>query len=493
MLTLVLSFAGCGGSVELLEENIVDDNYDNYYEIFVYSYKDTDGNGYGDLKGVTEKLDYIRDLGYTGIWLMPIMPCSSYHGYNVTDYCDVNPLYGTMDDYDNLITEAHNRGIKVIIDLVVNHTSSNHPWFKQAVSALATGNRNDKYRDYYMFKNTSGEGYNAVSGVSGWYYESWFDQSMPDLNLDNQNVRDEIENIMKFWLEKGTDGFRLDGCLYYYRYNNTKSIEFCKWIKETAVKYNENAYIVGETWSGRSDIEDFYKSGCDSFFCFPASQASGWVSASVNGKSASTYWNSVRHVSNMAGEYIPAPFLGNHDTARIAGAMAREEDKIKFAYGLLSMYSGNTFTYYGDEIGMIGGTANDQDKRIGMLWDKESNTTKAPSGSTIQEYIFPGAESQLKDSGSILNYYKICNNARNAFPALMRGTPKLISNDDPSVLVFSKTWKDQTVIIAINFSEEKKTVSGIEGTLAQSICVTGSIKQDSTNLTLPKYGIAILT
>ena len=480
--------AGCG-KVSLLEENLIDDNYDNYYEIFVRSFKDSNGDGVGDLNGVTEKLDYIRDLGYTGIWLMPIHPSPSYHGYDVTDYYNVHSDYGTLEDYENLIQSAHDRGIKVIIDLVVNHTSSRHPWFTSSVVYKNGNGGSAEYVDYYNWSTKNLEGYNKNGNI---YYESHFDSNMPDLNLDSSKVRSEIENIMKFWINKGTDGFRLDGVLYYYKGQDLKSADFCKWIKQTAVKYNPKAYIVGEAWTNSIDsLSDYYESGCDSFFCFPASQASGYVAASVNTNSAATYWSSSKIVKDMAGNGIPAPFIGNHDTGRAAGVMQRNPDKIKFAYGLLSMYNGNTFTYYGDEIGMIG-SQNDPDKRIGMLWDTKENTTKAPPGVTSTEYIFPGVKKQLKDSQSILNYYKICNNARNAFPAIMRGESKLLANDDPFVLAFQKTYGDETVKIVINFAESEKKIGGIEGTLAQGICVSGKVKQSSGTLTLPKYSIAIL-
>ena len=150
--TSLFAFSACGGEPEVeltfLEENIIDDNYDNYYQIFVRSYHDTDGNGIGDFNGVTEKLDYIRDMGYTGIWLMPINPSPTYHGYDVTDYYAVNPDYGTMADYENLVEKAHEKGIKVIMDLVVNHSSNQHPWFK-AGSAFQNGNGGDsKYAGY---------------------------------------------------------------------------------------------------------------------------------------------------------------------------------------------------------------------------------------------------------------------------------------------------------------------------------------------------------
>ncbi len=488
-----IGFTACKKSepLKLLDENIIDDGYDNYYEIFVYSYCDSDGDGYGDLNGVTQKLDYIRDMGYTGIWLMPIMPSASYHGYDVTDYYNVNSKYGTLEDYSNLIAKAHEKGVKVIIDLVVNHTSSQHPWFTSAVRYQNKQSYDATYADWYNFSNEQQDHYYKNGNV---WYEGQFDYGMPDLNLENEKVKNEIDKIIKFWIEKGTDGFRLDGCMYYCD-GRQASVDFCKFIKETAVKYNPKAYIVGEAWSGKSDIEQFYQSGADSFFYFPAA-GKGDIASAVNKNSALEAFRAMNGCQNAAGDYIPAPFLSNHDNgvARIMGRMARDEEKAKFAYGLLSTFTGNTFTYYGDEIGMIAkNPTSDPDLRVGMLWDnKQTGMTRLPQGAASQ-YIYDGVAEQLKDNGSILNYYKLCNNARNAFPALMRGKAVRTVLDDSEVLYITKTYKDETITVVVNLGTGSKTVTEVEGTLAQSICVTGKIKQSGTTLSMPRYSIAILT
>ncbi|MDE6666862.1 MAG: alpha-amylase [Clostridia bacterium] len=501
---VVIGFTACNndegaGELNLLEENLIDDNYDNYYEIFVYSFNDSNGDGYGDLNGVTQKLDYIRDLGYTGIWLMPIMPASSYHGYDVTNYKAINSMYGTFDDYNNLITKAHEKGIKVIIDLVVNHTSREHPWFKQAIAAKTGQSAAPKYAEYYNFSNTSKDGYHNYGG--GIWYEGQFDSWMPDLNLESEFVRDELDSIIKFWMELGTDGFRLDGCLYYFGSGsaNANSVEVCKFIKETAVKYNPKAYVVGETWEMRSTIEQFYKSGADSFFYFPAA-GNGDIVKALNGRSALEIFRSIENCQKTAGNYIPAPFLSNHDSGtstlgRVTTRLSKDEEKIKFVYGLLSLYSGSSFTYYGDELGMVPkDNGSDPDLRVGMLWDDGGVKTKLPNGASGNaDFPFGSAASQLQNTSSILSYYKLCNNARNAFPALMRGTAERKVLSDTQVLYMTKTYKDQTIKIVVNLGTESKTVNEVEGTLAQSICVTGSIKQSGTSLTMPKYSIAILT
>ena len=502
-LCAVIGFTACTSDdkpeqLNLLEENLIDDNYDNYYEIFVYSFNDSDGDGFGDLNGVTQKLDYIRDLGYTGIWLMPIMPASSYHGYDVTDYKAINSMYGTFEDYDNLITTAHQKGVKVIIDLVVNHTSREHTWFKQALPYWQGKSSNSRYANYYNFSKTSQDKYHNDGGV---WYEGQFDSWMPDLNLENEAVRDEIDDIIKFWIEKGTDGFRLDGCLYYFGSGspNAQSVEVCNFIKETAVKYNPDAYIVGETWDVRSTIEQFYGSGADSFFYFPAA-GNGDIVKAINGKSALEIYRSIENSQKTAGDYIPAPFLSNHDAGtgtlgRVTTRLSKDEEKIKFAYGLLSLYSGSAFTYYGDEVGMVAKNAgSDPDLRVGMLWDGNEVKTKLPPGASGQaDFPFGSVESQLKDNNSILNYYKLCNNARNAFPALMRGKVTRTTLSDTQVLYMTKTYKEQTVTVVVNLGTDGKTVEDVQGTLAQSICVTGKISQNGTSLTMPKYSIAILT
>ena len=497
---LAFALAACDtkGKGEL-KDNIVDDSYDNYYEIFVYSFNDSNGDGYGDLNGVTEKLDYIRDMGYTGIWLMPINPSPSYHKYDVRDYKDVDPLYGTMEDFDRLLEKAHDLGIRVIIDFVANHTSSLHPWFIASRQAHLNKDTKNEYYDYYNWSTTSKDGYNKFRDL---YYESRFDPDMPDLNLDCAGVREGLSDAIKFWMEKGVDGFRLDAVRYYYYGDTAKSVEFTGWIKEEAVKYNPDAYIVGEDWSSASEIGQFYTSGADSFFCFPTQGSSGYVNSAIldafnrnNPKNAAnSYFKSQSAIIELANGYIPAPFLCNHDTGRAAGFFVWDAARIKFGYGLLSMYTGNTFTYYGDEIGMIG-SQNDPDKRVGMRWKADTEPIFPPGVTSYDPadfYIFDSVEEQLADENSILNYYKACNRVRNAFPALMRGTPERVECENENLLVFTKTYKEETVTIVINFSAEEETVSGIEGKLKQGLCVEGSVTASGSSLKLPKYSIAIL-
>lgn len=502
------SFAAAGCSEQdtevdttLLEENLIDDNYDNYYEVFVYSFCDSDGDGIGDLKGVTSKLQYIRDLGYTGLWLTPVQSSPTYHKYDAVDYCSIDRDFGTMADFEELIGEADKLGIKVIMDMVFNHTSDEHNWFQNALTAYITDDASDYYYDFYNFSDSYKSGYTQI-GNAGIYYESRFDSSMPDLNLDSENVKAELGEVIKFWIEKGVGGFRLDAVMYYYSDSAVKSAEFAQWVKDTADKCaseifggEKDIFVVGEAWGNRTAIKSYYTNTENvSFFDFPTAR-DGYITQTLSSAQtapADTFWSVIGYVSDTAADGdIACPILGNHDTGRIAGYLGRDEAKIKFAYGLLSMLGGNAFTYYGDEIGMVGGTDSDQDKRLGMPWTSETQMI-TPENVTPTAQVFDDVETQLKDANSILNYYKICNNVRNAFPSIMRGTTERIEYDDDYVLVIKKSYGSETVTVVINFATGTKRVGGMQGGLQKGICVSGKVSESGGTLSMPGYSIAVL-
>ena len=222
------------------ELNIIDDNYRTYYEIFVYSFYDSDGDRIGDLKGVIQKLDYIKDMGFNGIWLMPIMPSPSYHKYDVVDYYAIDPEYGTMEDFKELVSACKERGIKLILDLVLNHTSPKHEWFKTAEEYLSSLPKDQEpnetecpYIGYYNIvkgKPDSGAYYQIKD--TDYYYEGVFSQQMPDLNLANKALRKDLEEVMSYWLNLGVGGFRLDAAKEYYTGSIDKNVEVLQWVNE---------------------------------------------------------------------------------------------------------------------------------------------------------------------------------------------------------------------------------------------------------------------
>ncbi len=497
-LLMLIPFSSCGNSEESFNYEVIDDKYRTYYEIYVASFYDSDGDGCGDLNGITEKLDYIQEMGYTGIWLMPIHKSPSYHKYDVMDYYSIDEDYGTIEDFQNLIEEAHNRDIVVIMDLVVNHTSNLNTWFAQAAKAFSNGT-DSEYIDWYNFSDTAQVGY-AYSDY-GCYYEARFSDSMPDLNLDNEEVRNEIVNIMQYWLDLGVDGFRLDATTSYYTSDNEANIEFLSWIKEEADSIYEDCYIVGECWESDSIIQNYYTSGVDSFFQFSLSQAEGKIANLFKTSSpAAQYKTIAKDVIAIAGDGIPAVFLGNHDTNRIAGAIGRTNiSRIKFAYGLTAMLNGTVWTYYGDEIGMVG-SGIDENKRIAMLWDDTDTTgyCDSPEDATKIEYAYSGVNEQLDDEDSILNYYKAINLLRLQYPEIARGELSFenLLCDSKQVVMY-KTWNDNTICIVINFNESDSiTVDLSEYDYNTMDYVSTSSENSATFeegiLTLPPQTIAIL-
>ena len=264
--------------VELKKYDLTNYEYDNSvsnkdgsmsYEIFVRSFADSDGDGIGDFDGVTSKLDYLKNLGIKTIWLMPIMPSPTYHGYDVLDYYSVNPEYGSMDDFLNLVKVASEKNIDVMIDIVFNHSSVKHPWFIQSYEDYTSGyDKEDSFADWYCWSDKAA-GYNHSYNGSKVFYEGRFDPSMPDFNTKNEAVRNEFVKILNFWIEKGVKGFRFDAVKYFDYENASYNAEFLTYLKENIS--DQSVYFVGECFDNINKINDYYKSKCDSFFKFNAS------------------------------------------------------------------------------------------------------------------------------------------------------------------------------------------------------------------------------
>lgn len=515
LIILVASCSSGSGSYtrEYKDITIVDDKNRNYYEIFVASFYDSDGDGLGDINGVTEKLDYIKDLGFNGIWLMPITAGYSYHKYDVINYMAVDPSFGTLDDFKNLVTKAHEKGIDIIIDLVLNHTSSHHPWFTEAIEFIKRyGEPGGNYGDYYNFSMTATtKDYYQIAGTQ-FYYEGQFWSEMPDLNLDCAKVREEIANIVEFWLDAGCDGFRLDAVTYFYNNDVTKNNEFLSWLNNTAKAIKEDVYFVGEAWiNSDTSIRQYYNSGIDSFFTFTLSQGEGGIAKVLSDSNTSrgtSFASLLKQIDNTYNIGILAPFLSNHDTNRIVNFVGSSNPaKIRFAHGILSLFKGNTFVYYGEEIGMVS-QATDPNRRLPLKWsstDTKGTVTKLPAGGSItaNTYKFGTVEDNLNDQESILNYYKYANYIRNANPEISRGSTKMFdsySKDNKNVCVFQRTWNGKTITIVVNLAEEETAELKLDkaslGFTEMTHFLTTSLEQQvkfdgKETVTLPPYSIAI--
>lgn len=521
--SLLFTMAGCGktSSGRLVPyKTSMEDNYRTYYEVFVYSFYDGNGDGIGDFQGLTEKLDYINDgnaktdtdLGCNGIWLMPIMPSPTYHKYDVMDYYSIDPQYGTMEDFEAFMAACNKRGIKVIMDLVVNHSSSQHPWFLQACTYLkeigaGTPSAGEcKYVDYYHFSKEKQEGYTAVPGSDIWYYEARFDQSMPDLNLYNEDLRKEIEDIAQFWLDKGIGGFRLDAAKEYETGNDAANIEILTWLNEMIKEKREDAYLVAEVWTDINTYSQYYKSGINSLFDFVFANQDGTIAGVVKGsKPASAYGASLENVHTIFKQYnedyIDAPFYTNHDMARSAGCFSGEnaESQTKVAGALNLMMSGSAFVYYGEELGMKG-SGKDENKRAPMYFSSDKDAEGmciGPANMGTIKMKYGSLEQQQEDEYSVYQYYKKAIRIRTSIPAITKGrTVNLKEYSDDTLTAFTKYAEDENVSVFCNLSAESREVVLKDN---QSRKLIAMLTVDETPVTysrnvleLPPYGIAIL-
>jgi len=507
------------------ELNIIDDNFRNYYQIFVGSFCDSNGDGIGDLNGITSKLDYIQDMGFNGIWLTPIMPSRSYHKYSVEDYYSIDPQFGTMEDFENLSAECEKRGISLLIDLVMNHSSRYHPWFESASQSLrqepcgAPAEEDclsetlcpvhNKYVGYYYFEDEKPAGSAAWYQTGTKWYQAVFSENMPELQLDNPDVREEFKQIAKFWLDKGIGGFRLDAVKEYFTGNPDKNVEVLNWFCDYCHSINPGCYIVGEVWESFTTYTKYYASSIDSVFGFTMAESDGKIAKTVNlsGKanSAESFAQAMATVEQTIADYsergIDAPFIGNHDTDRIAGILRYDPARIKEAAGLLLTMSGSPFVYYGDEIG-LSGSGRDENKRAPMIWDDNgSGLTYGPPDMERQENRFESVEKQLSDPDSILNYYKRALRIRNENPEIARGTTEVLElsgNSGGDIAAVRRTWNGSSILIVYNLSDEAASLSdaaleldsrNIRGYLAVS---SGDEPSLSGELEIPPHSIVFL-
>jgi len=496
------------------ELNIIDDNYRNYYEIFVYSFYDSDGDGIGDLNGVTQKLDYVKDMGFNGIWLMPVMQSPTYHKYDVIDYYSIDSEYGTLEDFQKLVEECHKRDIKLVIDFVINHSSSQHQWFADAcdyLRGLAKGQEPDlnecAYVDYYHFSREQVNGdYYPVDG-SEWYYEGVFWSGMPDLNLGSKALRTELEDIARFWIDMGVDGFRMDAAMHFEENDIAFNTETLNWLYNFCTSLDPDFYMVSEVWAAKASIEKYYASMTPSMFNFDAADAEGKLIKAARGnyKAAGFVESMVGYQKDYAKEnsdFIDAPFITNHDMGRVANALAKDANDMKMACGLLMTMNGSPFVYYGEEIGMSSYGKKDENKRLPMIWS-DTDTTGMTTGPLDADKdvvsAFAGVEQQQEDPYSILNYYKSAVRLRNENPEIARGKIEIIESlTEGNQAAVTKTYGDSVIGIVYNTSDEVIAVKLADTALADMairgyLTLNGEVVELSDGaLTMPAQSVCIL-
>lgn len=487
-LSSLILLASCGGDAENVDPDVIqwekevlgedmvdptDDNYRTFYEIFSCSYSDSNGDGFGDLKGITNRLDYLNDgnvnsgksLGVQGIWLTPIFSSPSYHKYDVSNYYKIDSKLGTLDDLKELLNECHKRNVKLIIDLVINHTSSNCVWFTEFKKAHQNDDTESKYYDYYQWYETTPAGHTSQS-ISGTrhYYECNFSGSMPELNYDNQDVYEEMVNVAKYWIDQGVDGFRFDAAKYIYLNDTNKNVSFWnKYVKDikdyAKASYQKDLYTVAEVWDSDGIILPYNSS--TNTFNFSVAQSEGYISNAVKSQNGNSYTSYITNFLNKLKGINPdamlTQFIANHDTDRAAGYLTVASGDAYMAANLYLLCCGSPFIYYGEEIGMKGSRGSamtDANRRLAMLWGDE-DTIRNPQGSTyrIENQINGTVQDQINSKSSLLTRYRKLIQIRTKYDAIRKGSYSQVKNSD-SLGIFKVVYNDETIYVVHNLGVE---------------------------------------
>ncbi len=481
------------------------------YHIYVLSFKDTNGDGYGDLRGIIENLDHLKNLRIHAVWLSPVFksPMADF-GYDIEDYCSIDPVFGTMDDFDELIKKAHDSGIKIILDMVMNHTSDKHPWFISSASS-----KDDPKRNWYIWeKGRNGKlpnNWKTIFGHTAWEYDARTDEyyyhsflkEQPDLNWRNPEVKEKFFKIFRFWLDKGVDGFRLDAVNFivkdkklrknpnliellfgkrkFYSRNRIESVKLLQDFRNLVNSYDDRM-MVGEIFSlppGESNVVGFYlSSGEDTLnMAFDFSLLfQRW--------SARKYYKAVeRSYGGIPSKGWPSIVLSNHD-------LSRSYDKYKFSNHPLEKakikamlqltLKGTPFIYYGEEIGMKNGSIpKDKIKdpigkiywplykgrdgaRTPMQWDGSVNagfSDAEPWLPVNNDYEINNVIAQKINEYSLLRFYSRLISIRNSIPALSRGDWIPVSKGRDDIFSYIRSAGGEYLLIVLNFSTREKSLT----------------------------------
>ena len=444
------------------------------YEIFLRSFYDSDGDGIGDLEGLIQKLDYIndgntrstKDLGARCIWLMPVAASPSYHGYDVKDYYRIHPDYGTNKDFKRFVAAAHVRGIRVLVDLVLNHASSEHPYFKEALRDTAS-----PHRSWFRFSSTKpnlkgpwGQEVWHKSPVRDEYYYGIFTAEMPDLNYENPAVRQEATNIARFWLDTmGVDGFRLDAIPYLVEEGTTLDHtagthavlrDFARDVRRIAPR----AYTIGEVWDSIGAQLPYYPDQLDAHFIFEASDAI--LEAVRSGSAKKLLLPFLRMQHELPAERW-SPFLRNHDQTRTVTSLGGGVARAKLAAALLLTLPGLPFVYYGEEIGMSGDKP-DPRLRTPMQFTRghAAGFTSGNAWEPLQpDSLTANVAVQNADPASLLNLYRRLIHLRASHMAL--GSGELVPLYTNSDAVTAYLRRDGTHVVLVVANLGNSPLSGV--------------------------------
>jgi len=441
-------------------------DYANFVEIYVRGYQDSDGDGIGDIQGLISRLDYLAGLGVKGIWLMPVTESADNdHGYAVEDYRAIEQQYGTMMDFELLLTEAHNRGIAVIIDYVINHSASTNPLFLDA----STSSANDK-RDWYIWEVNQPSGWNTFAGDpwrnngNGWYY-GVFSSQMPDFNLRNPDVVEYHKDNLRFWLNKGVDGFRFDAVGVLFENGSSEwedapeNHSLLQELQILVADYSKR-FMVCEAPGSPADYAA--ATSCGRAFAF---QTPGPILNSARGTTVDA---AIVNQLNLPNSDRMPLFLSNHDSFagdRVWNQLNGDEEQYRLAAATYLLAARTPFTYYGEEIGMANaaGLSGDHALRTPMSWTSDPNNAGFSAVMPFRELsansTTQNVELESVDGTSLLAYYDELMTLRNSYPVIGTGTLDVQSQGGDPVLLLARSSAIACVVIAINYNGQDQPVA----------------------------------
>ncbi len=519
-----------------------------FYELYPRSFADSNNDGIGDLKGITSKLDYLKDLGVDAIWISPCFPSPQVDfGYDVSDYENIDSMYGSLTDFDTMATEAKKRGIRVILDFVVNHSSDQHKWFADSKSSKTA-----EHRDWYIWRDGKGPGvppnnWTSTFGGSAWkfdpttnqYYYHFFYAEQPDLNWRNSAVKDAMFEVLRWWYRRGVSGFRLDAVDTLFedpdlRDNpvispnknafgdpieeskyNTKLPEVHDVLRGLRKVADENnAVLIGETWTKDvAELNRYYGQGNNEL-----QLPMDFLFTTVNKLSPAEFRKQIAAVDSASG--WPTFVISNHDIIRSYdryGDGVHNDDIAKLMAGLYLTLRGTPIMYYGEEIGMkttpptrkeevkdpIGVRGWPKEKgrdgeRTPMQWDESANagfSAATPWLPVPPTYKTHNVADESKDKDSVLEFYKRVLKLRHTNKALLDGSYVPLNENDQNVLSYLRVFKDQAVLVALNMSGAQQKVNfelsknGFSS--SKSLVATGNSSAQGSVVTVEPYGVFI--
>nr|WP_270940477.1 alpha-glucosidase [Romboutsia lituseburensis] len=511
------------------------------YQIYPRSFMDSNNDGIGDLKGITSKLDYLKELGIDVIWLSPVYKSpNDDNGYDISDYKDIMDEFGNMEDMESLLKEANDRGIKILMDLVLNHTSDEHEWFKEAKS-----NKDSKYRDYYVFrKPVEGKEPNDLGSIfsgSAWeldedsneYYLHLFSKKQPDLNWENEEMRNELYNMINFWINKGVGGFRLDvidlvgkqpdKCIT----NNGPKLH--EYIKEMNSKTfgDKDLLTVGETWGATPEIAKLYSNPDEN----ELSMVFQFEHISLDEIPGKSKWDLApldfiklkkvfeKWQIELKNDGWNSLFWNNHDLPRIVSRWGNDSNEYrelsaKMLATVLHMQKGTPYIYQGEEIGMTNvkfDNINDykdiellnmykdrisngydekeimksiyakgrDNARTPMHWDESENAGFSKANPWIKvnpNYKYINVKKNLENENSIFNYYKKLIQIRKSMDVVVYGDFNLLYKNHKSIFAYTRELNEEKILVVANFYDKK-----------EEFILDKSIKYNEVNILLSNY------